>query len=153
MRGSPPLSSAIGSFRIQGTCSGIPPRTILCPGAVRSRYWSGSDRAGNDLGGRLGYLETPHRASRRRSHPEEWLGVEVCILLSDRGDPNPKSFSRAEALQSFKKNPFFANWDSLSLELYVECQFWENKETREAKLKMSGTWVGDRTLWIVVSWC
>jgi len=50
--------------------------------------------------------------------------------------------SRAEAMQSFKKNPFFATWDPLSLELYVECQLWENKETGEAKLKMSGTYEG-----------
>ena len=40
--------------------------------------------------------------------------------------------------------PFFATWDPLSLELYVECQLWENKETGEVKLKMSGTWVGGR---------
>jgi len=50
--------------------------------------------------------------------------------------------SKTEALQSFKKNPFFAIWDPLSLELYVECQLWENEETGEAKLKMSGTWEG-----------
>ena len=49
-------------------------------------------------------------------------------------------------MQSFKKNPFFATWDPLSLELYVECQLWENKETGEVKLKMSGTWVGGRAL-------
>ncbi|KAF9645256.1 hypothetical protein BDM02DRAFT_609078 [Thelephora ganbajun] len=50
--------------------------------------------------------------------------------------------SKAEALHSFKKNSFFATWDPLSVELYVECQLWENKESGEAKLKMSGTWEG-----------
>ena len=64
-------------------------------------------------------------------------------VLSPVGDDsNPRFCSRAEALHSFKKNPFFATWDPLSLELYAECQLWENRETGEAKLKMSGTWVG-----------
>jgi len=50
--------------------------------------------------------------------------------------------SKAEALQLFEKNPFFANWDPLSLELYTECQLWEVKETGKVKLKMSGIWEG-----------
>jgi len=59
--------------------------------------------------------------------------------------------SRTEALQSFKKSPFFATWDPLSLELYVECQLWEDTDARVAKLKMSGIWVGGRTA--LVSCC
>ena len=65
----------------------------------------------------------------------------MCILLPTGANPNSQSPLRAEALQLFKKNPFFAKWDPLSLELYVECQLWEVKETGHAKLKMSGTWV------------
>jgi len=67
----------------------------------------------------------------------------ICCLT--RANPNVQFCSREAALESFKKNPFFATWDPLSLELYVECQLWENEETGEAKLKMSGTWVGGCT--------
>ena len=66
----------------------------------------------------------------------------MCVLSPVGDNSNPRFCSRAEALQSFKKSPFFATWDPLSLELYAECQLWENRETGEAKLKMSGTWVG-----------
>ena len=54
-------------------------------------------------------------------------------------------------MQSFKKNPFFTAWDPLSLELYVECQLWENGETGEAKLKMSGICVGRRPSFFTIS--
>lgn len=53
--------------------------------------------------------------------------------------------TRTEALQSFKNTPFFATWNPLSLELYVECQLWDDEERRETKLKMSGTSVGGRS--------
>lgn len=67
---------------------------------------------------------------------------KYAFYLPTETDPNTLFGSRTEALQSFKNNPFFATWYPLSLELYVECQLWEDKETRETKLKMSGTWVG-----------
>lgn len=72
------------------------------------------------------------------------MEVEVCVSLPAGVNPDKWFCFRAEALELFKTSPFFATWDSLSLELYVECQLWENKETGEAKLKMSGTWVCDR---------
>ena len=81
------------------------------------------------------------------------MGLKVRVL-SLMGNSNSKIYSRAEALQSFKKNPFFAAWDPLSLELYAECQLWENNETGEAKLKMSGTWVGGHAPPpFMISWC
>ena len=54
-------------------------------------------------------------------------------------------------MELFKKTPFFAAWDPLSLELYVECQLWDSEETGETKLKMSGTWVGDRPSLFTIS--
>jgi len=41
----------------------------------------------------------------------------------------------------FKKNPLFAAWDPLALEIYVDCQIYEDGNTGEAKLKMAGVWV------------
>lgn len=79
------------------------------------------------------------------------MEVEVCVLSPAGARPNKWFCFRAEALELFKKNPFFATWDPLSLELYVECQLWESKETGEAKLKMSGTWVGDRPLFFTIA--
>lgn len=73
-----------------------------------------------------------------------WGAVDSLTALCDSAVTRRNGWkSKTEALQSFKKNPFFANWDPLSLELYVECQLWE-KESGETKLKMSGTWVGGR---------
>lgn len=72
------------------------------------------------------------------------MEVQVRVFLPVENDLNPQFCSRTEAFLSFKNNPFFATWNPLSLELYVECQLWEDRETRETKLKMSGTWVGSR---------
>ena len=77
------------------------------------------------------------------------MEVEVHVLLSAGAGPNKRFCFRAEALGSFKTIPFLATWDPLTLELYVECQLWESKETGEVKLKMSGTWVGDRPLFLL----
>lgn len=41
----------------------------------------------------------------------------------------------------FKKIPWFAAWDPLALEIYVECQIYEDEDAGEVKLKMTGVWV------------
>lgn len=72
-----------------------------------------------------------------------WGATDTLTALCDGAVTRRNGWkSKAESLQLFKKNPFFANWDPLSLELYVECQLWEDKESGETKLKMSGTWEG-----------
>ena len=48
---------------------------------------------------------------------------------------------RAHALETLKKIPLFAAWDPLALEIYVDCQIYEDKSTGEAKLKTAGVWV------------
>ena len=48
---------------------------------------------------------------------------------------------RTHALETLKKIPWFAAWDPLALEIYVDCQIYENKSTGEAKLKAAGIWV------------
>jgi len=74
------------------------------------------------------------------------MGIKVRVTPPAGADFNLQFYSRTKALQSFKKSPFFATWDPLSLELYVECQLWEDMDAGVAKLKMSGTWVGGRTV-------
>jgi len=49
---------------------------------------------------------------------------------------------RAHALEMLKKIPWFAAWDPLALEIYVDCQMYEDKNTGETKLKTAGVWVG-----------
>lgn len=44
-------------------------------------------------------------------------------------------------MEMFKKTPWFAGWDPLALEIYVDCQLYEDKSTGEARLKMPGIWV------------
>lgn len=70
------------------------------------------------------------------------MEVEVWGFLRAEIDPNTHLCFRTEARESFKDIPFFATWDPLSLELYINCQLWEDKETGETKLKTSGIWVG-----------
>jgi len=48
---------------------------------------------------------------------------------------------RAHALKRFKKMPWFAAWDPLALEVYVDGQIYEDKSAGEAKLKTAGVWV------------
>ena len=48
---------------------------------------------------------------------------------------------RAHALEMFKKSPWFAAWDPLALDIYVECQTYEDKSAGETRLKMAGVWV------------
>ena len=63
----------------------------------------------------------------------------MCLQAVTFGDDYNLQFcSRAEPCQSFGKSLFLAIRDPISLEPYVECQLWENDETGEAKLKMSG---------------
>ena len=97
------------------------------------------------MGRWLGYFRNPRRDLRKCSRPEERVEVKVRVLSPAWADSDPQFCYRTEALKSFKHTPFFATWDPLSLELYVECQLWENKETGEARLKMSSIWVGGRS--------
>ena len=129
-------------FHIQGKCDCGASQTIFRAGSVGSRHPPASNHTGNDMGRWVGCLQGPQRAFRRFGGPKERLGVKVCISLLAEANPNSRFCPRAEALQLFKKHPFFTSWDPLSLELYVECQLWEDKETGKAKLKMSGIWVG-----------
>ena len=48
---------------------------------------------------------------------------------------------RAHALETFKKIPLFAAWDPLALDIYVDCQIYEDASNGEAKLKTAGIWV------------
>jgi hypothetical protein len=48
---------------------------------------------------------------------------------------------REEAMNSFKRNPFFAIWDPSVLEIYVQCALYEDKHG--VRLKTSPEWVRD----------
>ncbi|KAF9645255.1 hypothetical protein BDM02DRAFT_3189890 [Thelephora ganbajun] len=50
--------------------------------------------------------------------------------------------SKTHALEMLKKIPWFAAWDPLALEIYVDCQMYDDKSTGETKLKTTGIWEG-----------
>ena len=48
---------------------------------------------------------------------------------------------RAHALEMLIKLPWFAAWDPLALEVYVDCWTYVDKSTGDTKLKAAGIWV------------
>ena len=57
----------------------------------------------------------------------------TCCVLTEE--------SRAHALEILKKISWFAVWDPLALEIYVDYQMYDDKSTEETKLKTAGIWV------------
>ena len=65
----------------------------------------------------------------------------LCLLTDPVADRVLTGESRTHALEILKKIPLFAAWDPLALEIYVDCQMYEDQSTGEANLKTAGVWV------------
>ena len=77
-----------------------------------------------------------------RTYPKEHLEIQVrCLIIDFVVGRVFTGELRTHALETLKKIPLFAAWDPLALEIYVDCQIYEDKSTGEAKLKTAGIWV------------
>lgn len=110
----------------------VDPGTLLPPQPGKVESWAEAFWVFPAISGFMdGALTRRSRWKSKFVVLSHWLWY--CYTLTDK--------FRAYALESFKKLPWFAAWDPLALEIYVDSQVYEDKSAGEAKLKTAGVWV------------